>query len=134
MTIEEFLESCQKVKPPASLLWDWDTSLSLGDLCPLITILAERGGWQGFQGLSLGLCFGNCIYAGIPVQIGRAMHPSRAWKLPVILGALVPQLRAAMIVKRGLGGAAQIAVLYPTPPTSHLFPAGREHYAVHAAL
>lgn len=78
--------------------------------------LGREGGMAGLPRARLGLCFGNCIYAGIPVQIGRAMHPSRAWKLPVILGALVPQLRAAMIVKRGLGGAAQIAVLYPTPP------------------
>lgn len=59
MTIEEFLESCQKVKPPASLLWDWDTPLSLGDLCPLITILAERGGWQGFQGQGWGSALGT---------------------------------------------------------------------------
>lgn len=31
------------------------------------------------------------------------MDPSRAWKLPVIPGALVPWARIAMIVKPGLG-------------------------------
>lgn len=43
VTIEEFLESCQKVKPPAALLWGWATSLLLGDLCPPIALLEERG-------------------------------------------------------------------------------------------
>lgn len=42
VTIEEFLESCQKVKPPAALLAGWAISLSPGDLCPPIALLAER--------------------------------------------------------------------------------------------
>lgn len=44
------------------------------------------------------------------------MHPNRACKLPVMPGALVPWVRAATSIKPGLGGAAQIAVLCPTPP------------------
>ena len=43
VTIEEFLESCQKVKPLAALLGGWVTSLSLGDLRPPTTLLAEKG-------------------------------------------------------------------------------------------
>lgn len=48
------------------------------------------------------------------------MHPSRAWKLPVIPRPLVPWVRAAMRIKPGFGGAAQIAVPCPTRllPTS----------------
>ena len=61
----------------------------------------------------LGLCFESHICAGIPVWMRRAMHPSRAWKLPVIPGALVAWVRAAMRVKPGLGGTAQIAALCP---------------------
>lgn len=40
VTIEEFLESCQKVKPPAALLWGWATS------CPLGTSVPPLPSWQ----------------------------------------------------------------------------------------
>lgn len=71
----------------------------------------------GLQGARLGLSFGNHIHAGIFVRM-RAVHLSRAWKLPVIPGTLVQGDRAATRIKAGLGGAAQVTALCPT----HLFP------------
>uniref|UniRef100_A0A8C3JF42 Potassium voltage-gated channel interacting protein 2 n=1 Tax=Calidris pygmaea TaxID=425635 RepID=A0A8C3JF42_9CHAR len=95
VTIEEFLESCQKVKPPAALLWGWAISLSFGDLCPAHRPPGKEGVRAGLQGARLGLCFGNCISAGIPVEMRRAVHPCRVWKGAGIPGAPVPWVRAA---------------------------------------
>lgn len=67
------------------------------------------------QGARLGLCFGNHIHVSIPVRM-RAAHLSRAWKVPVIPGAIVPWGRAARRVKLDLGAAAQISALCPTHP------------------
>lgn len=61
VTIEEFLESCQKVKPPAALLRGWATSLSLGNLCPPIVLLAESGQRQGSQGQGWASALGTVL-------------------------------------------------------------------------
>lgn len=69
----------------------------------------------------LGLCFGNCIHASVLVQMRRAVHPSRAWKLPVIPRPLVLCIRAAMRVKPALGELTRLLfraqpACFPPPP------------------